>query len=56
MSIVICRTDGCSSDGIEVAYDLNFRDQDTGETRTVDAVMCGACGQAITDIATDPTA
>ncbi|GAB7004415.1 hypothetical protein JCM18899A_18880 [Nocardioides sp. AN3] len=40
----------CPSLGQPIEYDLTYPDQDTGEIRTVDAVMCGACNEPISDI------
>lgn len=47
MAVITCLTSGCPSQGRPVNLDLTYPDQDTGETRTVDEVMCGACGQRI---------
>lgn len=51
MAIVTCRTEGCENAdvGIDVG-DLTSVNPDTGETETVDSVVCGPCGQPITDI------
>ncbi|GAB7005794.1 hypothetical protein JCM18899A_32670 [Nocardioides sp. AN3] len=50
MAIVTCHTEGCSSSSRAIELPLTYPDQDTGENKTVDTVMCGACGQQITDI------
>lgn len=50
MSLVTCHTEGCRSAGKPVPMTLTYRDPDTDEIRTVDGVICGACGQQITDI------
>jgi hypothetical protein len=49
MSTVTCRTAGCENNGIQIELDLTFRD-DQGVVHQVDTVICGACGQPITDI------
>ena len=50
MHTVTCRVEGCPKQDQPVELDLTYLDQDTGEPRTVDAVMCGSCGQQISDI------
>ena len=50
MKILTCRAPDCSKQDEPVEYDVTFPDPDTGETRTVDAVMCGACNEPISDI------
>lgn len=50
MSVVTCHTEGCENADIPIEMALSYVDFDTGETVTVDAVACGACGQPITDI------
>lgn len=50
MEIVTCRTEGCPSEGNPVLINTTVTDDDTGETRRVDAVVCGACGHEITDV------
>jgi len=49
MSRLTCHTEGCSSAGKPVDYDLDLVDA-FGESYRVDAVVCGACSQPITDI------
>ena len=53
MADVTCRTDGCTNAGESIALALTWDDPDTGETHAVDAVVCGVCGQEITEIADD---
>lgn len=50
MSVVTCHTEDCPCAEKPVELATTYPDPDTGETRTVDAVVCGACGQQITDI------
>jgi hypothetical protein len=50
MATVICHTEGCSNSGQPIELNVTYVDDETGETRTVDAVGCGVCGQAITDV------
>lgn len=50
MSTVTCHTDGCENNGIPLVMDLTYPDFDTGEPVRVDIVICGPCGQPITDI------
>jgi hypothetical protein len=50
VSTVTCHTDGCANNGIPIELDLTYTDPDTGETVTVGGVICGPCGQPITDI------
>jgi hypothetical protein len=45
MQTATCRTAGCGNEGHPVP--LDFIDPDT----PVDAVLCGACGAVITDVA-----
>jgi len=51
MATVTCHTEGCSNADQPIDLELTFTDPDTGETRRVDAVACGVCGQPITDVA-----
>lgn len=50
MTAVTCHTEGCLNAEIPIDLDLTWED-DEGETHNVDAVVCGVCGQPITDIA-----
>jgi hypothetical protein len=52
MATVTCKTEGCGNEGIPLSVNLSFVDDD-GETQYVDAVMCGVCGQPITDVTAD---
>ena len=49
MSLLTCSTEGCMSAGKAVEYDLDMVDA-FGQSYRVDAVVCGACSQPITDI------
>lgn len=49
MATLVCHTDGCPNAGIPIQYDATFTDDD-GETRNVDLIVCGPCGQEITDV------
>jgi hypothetical protein len=53
MSIVTCHTGGCTSQGVPVPMELSYIDPISGTEITVTTVICGACGQQITDIS-DP--
>jgi hypothetical protein len=50
MSIVTCHTDGCTSQGVPIPMELSYTDPTSGTEITVATVICGACGQQITDI------
>ena len=50
MALVTCRTPGCINVDRPIELAVTFVDEESGETRDVDAVICGACGQPITDI------
>jgi len=50
MALATCHTDGCVNNGIPLDVITSFTDPDTGETVTVGGVVCGPCGQPITDI------
>jgi hypothetical protein len=49
METCTCHTDGCENNGIPIEMLLTYED-DAGNTLRVDSVVCGACGQTITDI------
>lgn len=57
MSIVICHTEGCGNEGVPIELATTWTDEEGG-VHDVGAVICGACGQPITDITnpenTDP--
>lgn len=53
MATVTCRTEGCGNANIPLDLPLIWEDPDTGESMPLDAVMCGVCGQEITDITDD---
>lgn len=50
MAVVTCHTEGCGNAGVGIDVSLTWEDEN-GETQTVGAVVCGACGQEITDVA-----
>ena len=50
MSVVTCRTVGCSNQNIGISMTLWIPDPDTGEPIYADAVICGECKQPITDV------
>jgi hypothetical protein len=49
MSTVTCRTDECENNGIPIQLELTARD-DEGRVQQITTVICGVCGQLITDI------
>lgn len=49
MATLICHTEGCGNAEHPISLDMTYQGED-GETLTVDAAVCGACGQEITDI------
>lgn len=49
MATATCHTDGCLNAGIPLHVNTTYEDDD-GATQNVDAVGCGVCGQAITDV------
>lgn len=53
MAIVTCHTEDCASSGRPIELATTYPDIATGQMQTVDVVMCGACGQQITDVAED---
>ena len=50
MSVCTCHTEGCPNRDVPLQMQLTFVDDVTGETYAVAAVVCGPCGQPITDI------
>lgn len=50
MAIVTCHTEGCRSADVPVSVATTVTDEETGEERSVDGVVCGACGNPITDV------
>lgn len=50
MATVTCHTEGCSNAEQPIELALEYEDEETGETRTVEGVYCGVCSQAITDV------
>lgn len=46
MAVLTCHTGGCTNEG--AAIELDITDPETGQP--VDSVICGACGQPITDV------
>lgn len=55
MSYATCENSECGNYNIPIDVgSLSWVDEVTGETRTVDEVVCGACGQVITLITDTP--
>jgi hypothetical protein len=51
---VTCHTDGCDNNGVPIEMTLSWTETDIdGQLvqHTVSGVVCGVCGQPITDIA-----
>lgn len=49
MTNVTCHTDGCPNAGIPLDVQLSWTDDD-GETHETTDIVCGPCGNPITDI------
>jgi hypothetical protein len=49
MAQVTCHTEGCDNAGIPLEVTLTYTDE-TGEVQTVAGVVCGVCGNPITDV------
>ena len=49
MSKATCHTDGCGNADQAIDVELTYTDPD-GATHQLDGVVCGACGQPITDV------
>lgn len=49
MAILVCHTEGCPNEGVEIELDLTFTDEN-GDEQTVSGVTCGGCSQPISDI------
>ena len=49
MSTVTCHTDGCENEGVPIEVDRSI-DVGDGEVVESPTVVCGPCGQQITDI------
>lgn len=54
MYTVICHTLTCSNREVPIVMQLTYADPDTGEEVTVSGVICGACGNPITDVTPAP--
>lgn len=52
MTLVTCHTAGCENSGISIDMNLEYVGPD-GQTTYVSGVICGVCGQDITDIANE---
>lgn len=50
MSALTCHTAGCPNQDLPIEMGLTVVDPDTGALVYVDSVVCGACGQPITDV------
>jgi YgiT-type zinc finger domain-containing protein len=48
MATVTCHTEGCENANVAIDVTTEWTDED-GETQHVDDVVCGVCGQPITD-------
>jgi hypothetical protein len=48
VTTVTCHTEGCGNEGIGLELDLTWTDEE-GTEHAVDQVVCGVCGQTITD-------
>ena len=51
MTTATCHTEGCGNEGIGLDVTTEWTDDD-GATQTVSLVVCGVCGQEITDLGT----
>lgn len=49
---VTCRTEGCMCEGAAVSVPVSWVD-DEGQDQPIDYVVCGACGQTISDVTTE---
>ena len=52
MAVVTCQTSDCPNEGHAIELGLTFENEEVA-TVPVDAVVCGVCGQQITDISDD---
>lgn len=51
---VTCQTSGCAKQGEAVPdVAISYTDEETGETREVDQVICGVCGNPISEVVRD---
>lgn len=50
--LVTCHTPGCENDGITIPLDVPIVDD---APVSIDVVLCGVCGQTITDVTTPET-
>lgn len=49
-STVTCHTPGCTNADEPLELYLSWEDDETGDEQWVSAVMCGVCGNEITDV------
>lgn len=49
MATVTCHTAGCGNQDMALELDLTFTDDD-GQPAMIEWVVCGVCGQQITDV------
>jgi hypothetical protein len=54
MATVTCRTDGCGNEGIGLDVATTWTDEE-GTEHAVATVVCGVCGQEITDVSEEGT-
>lgn len=50
MATVTCHTEGCGNAEHPIDVETSYTDEESGETFTVDKVVCGVCGQTIEDV------
>lgn len=50
VSTVICHTKDCENEGVPIELELGYTDDD-GAVHETATVICGPCGNPITDIA-----
>ena len=51
-----CQTEGCPRFGVVIAVDMAPLDLETGLPIPTGPIVCGVCGQQITDISDEPPA
>ena len=50
MATVTCHTEGCANAETPIHLELTYRDDTTNVVHQITQVVCGVCGQPITDI------
>ncbi len=53
MTTVTCHTAGCTNADVPLDAVVTWKDDD-GVEHVVDEIICGVCGQPITDVANPP--